>query len=264
MNNNLFRVTNLSFSYDHKKVLSDINFSLSKGNFVSIIGPNGSGKTTLLNLLMRFLFPLKGEIFFKDKLLTAYKPREMAQEIAYVPQDSNIRFPFTCLEVVLTGRTPYQHRMRKPSDEDLQIVLRCMEETDTLKLAESLITEISGGERQRIVLAKALAQTPEVYFLDEAFSAMDIHYRIDCLSLLKKLVIEKQATVVAVMHDINMADNYSDQVLALHEGKLLNWGAREKVMQPDFLKTLFKVEVERYHQRGLLIKTPVYKGSLKT
>jgi len=153
----------------------------------------------------------------------------------------------------MMGRTPFKNRIKELSEKDLGIVYRCMEETDTLKFAESLITEVSGGERQRVIFAKALAQTPEVLFLDEAFSAMDICYSIKSLNRLKKLVDEKGITVVSIMHDLNMADIYSDTVLALNDGRIAQLGSTEKVMHPAFINSLFKINVKKIGNRGLAV-----------
>ncbi len=249
----MLEVENLSFSYKNKKVLCNLNFSIRKGKFAAVIGPNGSGKTTLLNLLTGFMQPQEGKIYFDSRPINEYSINQLARKMAVVSQDVNFRFPFTCLEVVMMGRTPFKERMKVFGKKDLEIVYRCMEETNTLQYADAFITEVSGGERQRIVLAKALAQTPEVLFLDEAFSSMDICYCIKSLNMLRKLVTEQGMTVVSIMHDLNMADTFSDTVIALDEGRLIGWGRREEVMNPEFLNRLFKVKIEKVGSRGLVI-----------
>lgn len=249
----MFLVKNLNFAYGTKKILQGINFSIRCGSFFAIIGPNGSGKTTLLNLLSGHLQPVAGEIFFQDKALKSYSIQELGRKIAIVPQDIGIKFPFTCLEVVMMGRTPFKNRMKDLSREDMDIVYRCMEATDTLSFAGSLITEVSGGERQRIILAKALAQTPEVLFLDEAFSSMDIHYSVKALNLLKDLVEQDGLTVVSIMHDLNMADSFSDITLALDQGKLVQCGRTSEIIDPAFIHSLFKINVVKTGARGLAV-----------
>lgn len=246
-------VKNVSFAYGRHRVLFDINFYLERGCFMTIIGPNGSGKTTLLNLLTGHLCPSVGQIYLDNKELPAYKIDELSQKIALVSQNVQIRFPFTCLEVVMMGRKPFNRSFGQVKGEDMDIIYNSMELTDTLRFAEKPITELSGGERQRVILAKALAQTPKLLFLDEAFSDMDICYSIKSLNILKKLVDQKNITVVSVMHDLNMADIYSDKVLALQKGKLVHWGTAEQVMQPHIIKELFNIRVKKISARGLAI-----------
>ncbi len=248
----VYEVNQLNCFYDQKKVLNDVSFSVKKGEFLTILGPNGSGKTTLLKAMTGFLQPASGTVKLQGKALIQLSPEEIARKIALVSQDVRIKFPFTCLEVVMMGRNPFQG-CKKSNKEDIAIVHEAMEATETLKFANTLITEISMGERQRVILARALAQTPEVLFLDEAFSAMDVCHSIKSLNLLKKLVKEKNMTIVSVMHDLNMADTYSDTVLALNKGKIMRWGTAEKVMNPSFIHSLFKINVKKIGERGLAV-----------
>lgn len=249
----VYEVKNLSFSYKTKKTLHELNFSIRQGDFMTIIGPNGSGKTTLLNLLTGFFKPQNGDIYFNGKSLQSYNIKSLAKKIAVVPQDVSIRFPFTCLEVVMMGRAPYKDRVKQLSDRDLEIVYQSMEKTDTLQYTDALINEISGGEKQRVIFAKALAQTPEVLFLDEAFSSMDIYYSVKFLNLLKNLTADNGITVVSIMHDLNMADTYSDTILALNDGRVAGWGCREEVMEPKLINSLFNINVEKTGSRGLVV-----------
>lgn len=248
----MLKVKNLSFAYDQNRVLCNINFSIKKGCFHTIIGPNGSGKTTLLNLLTGHLNPSTGQIYLNGKELNKYRIEELSQKIALVSQNVQIRFPFTCLEVVMMGRKPFKKGFQI-NCEDVNIVYNAMELTDTLRFAEKPITQLSGGERQRVILARALAQTPEVLFLDEAFSDMDMCYSIKSLNILKELVAQKSITIISVMHDLNMVDIYSDMVLALKNGKLFQWGNVKEVMQPHIIKELFNIHVKKVGTRGLAV-----------
>ncbi|MFZ7102290.1 MAG: ABC transporter ATP-binding protein [Peptococcaceae bacterium] len=249
----LYEIAELNFAYGKKKVLRDLDFSLEKDEFVTIIGPNGSGKTTLLQILTGLLKDYTGEAYFNGIPLKKYRIKELSRKIAVIPQDIHIRFPFSCLEIVMMGRTPYKKRLKELSGEDLHIIYESMERTGVMQFADALITEISGGERQRVILARALAQTPQVLFLDEAFSAMDIFYNIKSLNILKSLVKEKKISVIAVMHDLNLADLYSDKIIALDQGRMVSWGTTEKVMKPDFINTLFKINVSKLGEKGLAV-----------
>lgn len=249
----MFNIKNLSFSYGAKEVLNNLNFTINKGSFFTIIGPNGSGKTTLLKLLTNHFNKYEGSISLQDKDLRKYTIKEIGQKVAIVPQDMSIKFPFTCLEVVMMGRKPFKSNFSKVKGEDLKIVHKCMELTDTLEFLDKPITELSGGERQRVILAKSLAQTPEIIFLDEAFSNMDICYSIKLLNILKKLVKEENLTVVSIMHDLNMVDTFSDDVLALNKGKIAGLGSVKDVMDPSFIEELFNIKVKKIGEKGLAI-----------
>ncbi len=249
----MYKIEDVGFAYENKRVLHGVRFSVKKKSFVTIIGPNGSGKSTLFGILTGLFKPKMGQVIFAGKPLNEYGIPELAKKIAVVKQDTVVRFPFTCLEVVMMGRNPFQDRGRELKERDFEIVYEAMKKTDTLRFASDLITEISAGERQRVFLARAIAQTPEVIFLDEAFSAMDICYSVKSLDLLKELVEKEGISVVAIMHDLNMADTYSDMILALQDGQVLQWGQTENVMQPTFIKSLFKINVKKIGSRGLVV-----------
>ncbi|MBP2664939.1 MAG: fecE 3, partial [Firmicutes bacterium] len=172
----MIKVKNIQFGYAAKPVLKDITLSINQGSFCGIVGPNGSGKTTLLNLITGQLQAASGNISIKGRDIGSYKIEELARHIAVMPQNMDIKFPYTCLEIVGMGRTPYKTRLQGLTDQDVAIIENAMRLTDTLDFAGRLVTELSGGERQRVLFAKALAQQPEVLFLDEAFSNMDIYY----------------------------------------------------------------------------------------
>lgn len=249
----MLNVKRINFSYGNKRIIKDISFSIDHGQFITIIGPNGAGKTTLLNLLIHFLAPDSGEIYFFGRALYEYSFIELSKIIAYVPQDINIRFPYTCIDIVSMGRKPFKDKFEKLNNEDLDIIYKSMVAADVLHLADSLINEISGGERQRVLFAKALSQTPKVLFLDEAFSAMDINYRIKCLSLLKNMVLKDGISVISIMHDLNMADIYSDIIIALDKGKVARYGKRKDILAADFINSLFKVRIKKVGKLGLIV-----------
>ncbi len=250
----MFKIENVHFSYGNKKILHDINFGIKEGIFLSIIGQNGSGKSTLMNLLNGMNIDYLGSIRYLDRDLPSYKVTEKSRNFSIISQKNGIDFPFTCMEVVMMGRSPYKNRLNSLSEEDLALVIDVMKKTNTLKFANSLITEISGGEFQRIILARALAQSPRVLFLDEAFSAMDISYKINAIKLIKKLVKEEGLTVISVMHDINIAYNFSDEVCALKQGRLHGFGKPDDFITEDFIFDIFNIEVEKVDNKGFFVK----------
>lgn len=250
----MFTVNKISFSYAGKKVITNMKFSLEREQFVSIIGPDGSGKTTLLNLLMHNLIPDDGEINFLGQSLFKYSIKELSRITAFVSQGIKIELPLTCFDIVSMGRKPFKKKFEKLDNEDLEIINKSMKETDTLKFAESLITELSDGEKQRVIFAKALAQAPKIFFLDEAFSSMDIFYRLKCLNILKEMIKKESVSVIAIMNDLNTVDFYSDTIIALNKGKLVKFGKREDLMNPGFLNSLFKVNIKKTGKKGIVIK----------
>jgi len=250
----MFKIENINFSYGSKKILHDISFTIKEGIFLSIIGPNGSGKTTLINLLNGMNVDYLGSIKYLNRNLLDLDVKERSKNFSIISQRSRVDFPFTCMEIVMMGRNPYKNRLNTLSKEDLEIVIDVMKETNTLKFANSLVTEISGGELQRIILARALAQKPRVLFLDEAFSAMDISYKINAIKLIKKLVQEDGLTVVSIMHDINMAYSFSDEVCALKDGRLQGFGKPDKFITEKFIYDVFDIEVEKVSNKGFFVK----------
>ncbi|MBM7854771.1 iron complex transport system ATP-binding protein [Desulfohalotomaculum tongense] len=244
---------NVGFQYGNRKILKNISLSVQKGSFYGVIGPNGAGKTTLMNIITGLRSDFTGRVYIKNKSITEYKIKELARQISVVPQQMDIRFPYTCLEIVMMGRTPYKSRLRALSRRDMGIVRRCMEMTDTIRFADCLITELSGGEKQRVILAKALAQQPEVLFLDEAFSHMDIYYSVKCLNVLKQLVDEDGLTVVCIMHDLNLVSSFCSEVVMLQNGEVVRQGRTETVMKPELIHGTFKIKVAKAGNSGLAV-----------
>ncbi|MCK5768028.1 MAG: ABC transporter ATP-binding protein, partial [Candidatus Atribacteria bacterium] len=193
----------ICFSYTkNRETLSDINFSLSKAKLLGIIGPNGSGKTTLLNIISGILKPNKGEIFLQNQNLNYLSIEKIARLISVVPQNTWVTFNFKVKEVVFMGRMPYIPRIKGESLKDYEISREAMIKTHSLSLSENNIQEISGGERQRVFLAKALAQTPQLLLLDEFTSHLDLNYKYEMLNLLKNTLKKENLTIISTFHDL--------------------------------------------------------------
>lgn len=249
----MIKVENVSFRYADKAALTDIGLTIPKGSFYSIVGPNGSGKTTLFKLFSRSYPVQTGKISLAGKDLGTYSVGDLARIITLVPQNMTIRFPFTCLEVVLMGRTPFSSRLTHVSQADLDIVQKAMEDTQTLAFAERKITELSGGEQQRVFLAKALAQQPKVLFLDEAFANMDIYYTIACLNIIKQKIEQEALTVVSIMHDLNMVANFSTHAALLSYGTIIKEGKASDVITPELIYKVFGITVVKAGPCGLAV-----------
>lgn len=237
------KIIDLACSYGATRVLDGLTFSFARGSFTGIIGPNGSGKSTLLRSLSRVLKPAGGVVLLDDRDLYALHAREVAKKMAVVPQETAVNFSFTVEEIIMMGRSPHLGRFQGESEKDFALVNRVMELTNTRHLARRPITAISGGERQRVIVAKALAQEPEIILLDEPTSHLDINHQVEILNLLKRLNREEHATVVVVFHDLNLAGQYCDSLLLMQKGRIYMTGKPEKVLTADHIKEVYGTSV---------------------
>lgn len=237
----LFEIGDLCFSYPRCRVLTDLSFTLSAGRFYGLLGPNGCGKTTLLDLMAGLKRPTSGRIAFKGRQLGTYGRRVLAREIALVPQNFYVNFPFAVQDVVMMGRYPHLKRFARPGAEDYRRVGRAMEAADIVRFARQPVTTLSGGERQRVIFARALAQNAGVLMLDEATSNLDIRHTLALLSRTRERVRRRGQTVLAVFQDVNLAALYCDELLFLKEGRLVVQGPTAEAMQAGTLETVYGV-----------------------
>ncbi len=254
-----FDLQNISFAYGPQAVLDSISMTLEPGRFYGIVGPNGCGKTTLLDLMVRHRLPATGKIRYNQKELGAYSRRELSREIALVPQNFYINFPYTAREIVMMGRYPYIPRFARPGPEDHATVEQIMETTGTLAFSNRRITDLSGGERQRIVFARALAQDTPVLILDEATSNLDINYTLSLLKVVRQRMQTGCRTVVAVLQDVNLAAMFCDELIFMQQGRLFTRGATETVLNPDTLKAVFNVDTDVVYNQFSESRQVVFK-----
>ena len=241
-------VENLSFRYPDIPVLRNITFDLPAGDFLSLLGPNGSGKSTLLRLLDRILLPESGTITIDGRPLNEFSRRELAKRVAYVPQDTPWVFPYTVLEVVLMGRSPYVGRSGFESAQDLEIARETMRLTDIEHLADKLITAISGGERQRVLIARALSQQPRILLLDEPNAHLDISHQIEIFRILREQNEQRDLAIVSVSHDLNLAAAFSKRALLLadtgNEGaSIFSIGQPKDVLTRENIEVVYRTPV---------------------
>lgn len=236
-------IKDVDANYGSVKVLEGVDFRAAKGELLGIIGPNGSGKTTLLRTIARILKPQTGAILLDGKEVMQMKAKEFSRNFAAVPQDTAINFEFTALDVVLMGRNPHLGRLDLESEKDIEIARRCMELTNCGDLAERQVTELSGGERQLVIIARALTQEPKVLLLDEPTSHLDINYQIEIMELLKHLTAHEGLIIIAVIHDLNLAAQYCDRLVLLSSGKIVSIGTQHEVLTAGNIKTAFGADV---------------------
>lgn len=243
MNNKpVFQTSNLSFAFGASPVLRNLTFELNAGKVYGIVGPNGSGKTTLIDLLVAVKKPTSGQIAFKGRPISSYSRKKLARGISLVPQDFSISFPFTVFEAVLMGRHPYMPRFSRPTEEDIALVEEAMKEIGVSGLRNKHVTDLSGGEKQRVVLARALAQYADVIVLDEPTSNLDIQHALHILSAIKERVQQHGGTAITVMHDLNLAAAHCDELLFLKNGRVHAFGKTEDVLTETNIKDVFNVE----------------------
>lgn len=241
--NTILKIDNLSGGYAKELVIRGISLEIKKGDFLGIIGPNGSGKSTLLRLMTRVLTPQDGRIALEHKDIFQMKLKEFCQKVAFVPQDTLINFSFSVEEIVLMGRIPHLGRLEFETKRDFLIAQDALSITDTLYLKEKQIDELSAGERQRVIIAKALAQEPILLFLDEPTSHLDIGHQIQILDLLKSLNKKNGLTIVMVLHDLNLASEYCNRLILLNEGRIFKEGSPEEVLTYQNIEAVYKTVV---------------------
>lgn len=241
-----FELDGISFFYADHKAIDNFSVTLAPAQFYGIIGPNGSGKSTILDLLGGHRQPAGGTIRYRSKMLRSYSKSQLSREIARVPQNFYINFPFSVKEIVMMGRYPHLTRFAAPKAEDWDTVQTVMEQCKILEFAERYVTELSGGERQRVVFARALAQNTPVLLLDEATSNLDINYALSLLNLAADGVRRQAKTVIAVLQDINLAAAYCDHLIFISQGRLVTQGAVGEVLKPETVHTVFNVESKVY------------------
>lgn len=240
------RFNKVSLGYGKRTVLYDINLEARPGEMLGIIGPNGSGKSTLIRGMTRLIQPISGQIFLDGKDIVDISRQDLSRLVAVVPQNPILPELFTAFEVVLMGRTPHLGLLRYEGENDLLIVQKAMEATQTLTFAERRVGELSGGERQRLTIARALAQEPKVILMDEPTANLDINYQIETLDLARHLCRGQELIVVTTLHDLNLAAQYCDRLVMLSNGKVYCHGSPNTVINSRTIKEVYGAEVYVY------------------
>jgi len=239
----LLKIDNVCGGYAGEDVVNNICLDVNAGDFLGLIGPNGSGKTTLLRLATRILQLHKGTIFFGQNNIHTMPLKEFCRNVAFVSQDIGINFSFTVMEIVLMGRIPHLKRMQFETKMDFTIAQNALAVTDSLHLKDKMIDELSAGERQRVIIARALAQEPRLLFLDEPTSHLDIGHQIQVLDLLKKLNRSQNLTIVMVQHDLNLAAGYCNRIALVSSGAIFKCGSPDDVLTYQNIEAVYKTVV---------------------
>lgn len=235
-----FDVANVSLSIDTKEILSEVSLSVGEGQFIGIVGPNGSGKSTLLKCLYKTMSGYSGKIHFAERDLKTWKIRDVAKKNAVVAQVNDMKFDFTVLEMVLMGREPHKEWWQKENERDVRISLQALSDVGLSSYSDTNFTNLSGGEKQRVILARALAQEADCLILDEPTNHLDVANQLAFMKLVKGLPL----TVISVIHDLNLAANYCDYVYALKEGQVATSGTPRQVFTSEKIASIFDVDAE--------------------
>jgi len=239
----LYRIDSISGGYGTIPVIREMSFDIQSGDFLGIIGPNGSGKSTLLRLISRVLPPQKGRLLLEDKPVNNMHLKEFCRKAAFVPQDTLINFSFSAEEIVLMGRIPHLKRMQQETKSDFAAAEKAFCLTGTQELRGRLIDELSAGERQLVIIARALAQEPILLLLDEPTAHLDIGHQAQIMNLLRRLNREQGMTIVIVLHDLNLASEYCHRLILLNQGKVFKQGVPEEVLTYLNIEEVYKTVV---------------------
>ena len=263
MSAGLLQLERVSFSYRERQVLEDVSLDVAAGERFGLLGPTGSGKSTLVRLLSGVLRPSRGSIALAGRSLREYSPSELARRVAVVPQETSLDFPFSVLEVVLMGRAPHLGGFGFEGDRDVEAAERAMALAGVADLAGRFFHELSGGEKQRVVIARALAQEPEVLLLDEPTTFLDIRHVVDIFELLCSLSSDHGLTLFVVLHDLNLAALYLTRLAFLKAGRVVALGHPDEVLDYRTIREVYETDVY-VHRNDLTGKLNVLPlGSVK-
>jgi len=240
----MLKIQNLCVSYSSRQVLTNINLEINKGEIVALLGPNGSGKSTLLRSISGILSPGHGNIRIAGQFINTLRAAERARWISVVPQNAPLPPAFTAWETVLLGRTPYINFLGQISARDENVARCALEKVDALNLADRCMGELSGGEQQRVLLARALAQSAPILLLDEPTTYLDLQHQLSLLNLVHKLAQEEELTVVIALHDLNLAARYADRIALLVDGHLKAWGTVKQVLRAELIADAYRWPVQ--------------------
>ena len=259
-------ISNISLSFRDKLILSNVSLEVSAGEFFVIIGPNGAGKTSLLKVLSGLQKAQKGTVTIKDKNILNYRRRNLSQIMAIVPQHIEVGFPFTVADTVIMGRSPHLGILGMEGENDFHIAEEAMKFTDVSHLTDRKLFQLSGGELQRVIIARAICQQPEIILLDEPTTALDPAHQLKIMDLMEKFRREHGTTIIMVSHDLNLASMYGDRVLLLKSGRVVKTGDPKSVLNKELLEDSYgcRIQVDESPLGGVARVTPIPDKYLHT
>jgi iron complex transport system ATP-binding protein len=240
----MLRANQLTISRQGNTLLDNVSCEIDTKQLVALVGHNGSGKSTLIKALAGEMVSNSGSVNLDERSISDYSSKELARQMAYLPQQLPEAAGFTVRELVMLGRYPHQKWLQKPTQIDKDKVIEAMRITQVEAFADRLTATLSGGERARVWLAMCLAQDTRYLLLDEPLAALDMHYQLEVIQLIRRLVDEQGLSVVIIVHDINLAAQYADRVIALKKGRICHNGDIKSTMQPDILHNIFNVDMQ--------------------
>lgn len=244
----MLAVSGLSFNYNGRPILKGVTVEVSTGKLTAVAGPNGAGKTTLLKCVARILRPTCGRVTIGEHDAGDLSRKELSRRIGYVPQHMPLRFPMTVFEAILAGRRP--HMAWRPTDKDLQQTARIIQEMNLDDLAMQEMDRLSGGQAQKVMIARALAQEADFLLLDEPTSSLDLYHQLEVLELVTTLVKKNGMGALMAMHDLNLAARYADTILIMQDGGIVCEGTPDEVITPVTIRTVYGVEAVVRHDNG--------------
>ena len=250
----MLKVHGLEFKYKDSDILKKIEIKINRGEVLSVLGPNGTGKTTLLKCIAGIIKPQKGSFLIGNKNMLHIKRNDLAKQISYVPQSSPSKFPITVFEAVLMGRSPYI--MWRPSEKDLKIVVNILKSLKLEEFASKNFDQLSGGEKQKVLIARAVAQDTEYLLMDEPTSNLDLKHQMEIMEMISNMVKTKNVAAVFAMHDLNLASRFSDRIVMLSKGEIFCTGKPEQVITVENIKAVYGVNAIIKNNNGVLYVFP--------
>lgn len=238
----VYKVDNISFSYGPITCIKNTSLQLNQPCFYGLIGPNGSGKSTLLDLLSGHLFADVGSIYFYGRDIHTYPRKQLARKLTTVPQSFSLNFDYSVEEVVLMGRYPYIERFAKPKKSDLVAVEEALHNLDIYHLRSRKVTQLSGGEKQRVMIARSLAQDTDIILLDEVTSNLDVNHAVSIMKVMRDIVDTRQKTVLAALHDLNIAAAFCDELIVIRDGEIAESGDSSEVLSEHLIDDLYQIK----------------------
>ena len=249
------KVKNVEFRYASVPILKDICIELAASEMLGVVGPNGAGKSTLLRCIDRILKPQRGSILLDEREIKKMSMLELAKKLGYIPQSTSQVFPATVFDTVLLGRRP--HVGWRSSEKDTEKVLETLQMLNIEEFAMRDINEISGGQQQKVFIARALTQEPDVLLLDEPTSNLDIKHQLEVMEIIKSIVREKEISAIMAIHDLNLASRYADRIIMMTDGEIFSAGDSVSVLTPESIKQVYGVEAEVNHIHGRPYIVPI-------